>query len=153
MTRLVSVALVLSTLVGCSHRMATTPSAAVPPATEPPPEGMAKVDGEPAHAGRLDVAIVDAKGAPPERIHAILAPSLEALPRCAPGSGGKITLHVESQKGVLRVTLDPRATIEQTLRACVLQTLSNVDMGDEGSNANGVTLRPSGFTSLIAVSW
>jgi hypothetical protein len=83
-------------------------------------------------------------------LHRGVAP--EALPRCAPGSGGKINLRIASQNGVLRVTIDPEASVEQTLRACVLQTLST-DLPDDSSNANGVALKPSGFTSLVAVSW
>ena len=49
------------------------------------------------------------------------------------------------------MTIEPGSSLDPTLRDCVLQALSTIDVPESG--ANGAVSGASGFTSLIAVSW
>jgi hypothetical protein len=101
----------------------------------------------------VQLVVHRADGVEPQKVRSLLTPSLANLHQCAPGSGGKINLELTLVEGRIHVTVAPGDSLDPTLRACVLQALSRIDVDETGSNVPGVTVRPTGFTSLVAVSW
>ena len=53
----------------------------------------------------------------------------------------------------LAAILAKGATLDPTAHRCVLEALSTVDLPDTAANAGGPAVPPSGFTSLITLSW
>jgi hypothetical protein len=131
MARTLVLAVTLSALFSC------TPEAAAPPAKAPVQHG--------------ELMVTDAQGRSAEEISAIFAPAVEPMHRCAPGSGGKINIRVERREGSLHLSVEPGASLDPTARECVLDALAVVELDETGANT-GVT-RPSGFTSILSVSW
>jgi hypothetical protein len=100
---------------------------------------------------RLEVT--QAQGLPAERIQTLLAPAAEPLHRCMSGRTGKITLRVTSRNGALAVSVEPGVSLGDAARTCAFDALSTVVLEETGSNAGGPGIPPSGFTSLVTVSW
>lgn len=101
---------------------------------------------------RLEVSEVE--GVSPGALQARLAPAAEPLHRCIPGrSPGKIILRVAKRDGVLSVIPVPGVTLDDAGRSCVFEALSRVELTETGSNTGGVSIPPSGFTSLVTVAW
>jgi hypothetical protein len=101
----------------------------------------------------FELVVHRADGVEPQTVRVLLAPSLGTLHQCAPGSGGKINLEVTAVDGRIHVAIAPGDSLDPTLRECVLQALSRIDDEQTGGDVPGATVRPTGFTSLVAVSW
>jgi hypothetical protein len=69
------------------------------------------------------------------------------------GSTGKIDLRVTSRDGRLDVAVVPAASLNPSVRECTSEALSSVYLRETASNTGGVSVPPSGFTSLLTVSW
>ncbi len=90
----------------------------------------------------VELEIRRADGLEPKAVRSLLVPALAGLHQCAPGSGGKINVEVAVVDGRIKVTVAPGDSLDPTLRECVLQALSQVDVGDIGADIPG-TSRPT----------
>lgn len=107
-----------------------------------------------ASAPRAKVQVVRAEGLPPERVSAIFGPAAAPIEHCMPaGSRGKIEVRVQSRGGALDVAVVPGASLDPRARACALDALSSVYLEETATNAGTPAVPPSGFTSLLMVSW
>jgi hypothetical protein len=87
-------------------------------------------------------------------MHAILKPALESVRRCVgDDGGGKLNIQLTNRSGALEVVVEPGQSLDPTARACVLEALTSVYLEQTGSNAGGPAVPPSGFTSMVTVSW
>lgn len=101
---------------------------------------------------RLEVR--EAEGLPPERVQTIFRPAVEPLKHCLTRSAaGKINLRVTSTDGVLKLRVEPAASLDPTARECALEALTTVYLEQTGSNVGGVSIPPSNFTSMLTLSW
>ena len=85
---------------------------------------------------------------------AILAASKPSLDECRGNSGGgTLRLRVVGTKASAKISIDPGSTVTDSVRLCVLEALSTLDVPDTLSQASP-SMRPSaGFSSIIAVNW
>jgi hypothetical protein len=103
---------------------------------------------------RISLEPLSSEGIEPGRLAAALEPVRQRLTRCLPGSGGKVEIRItRNSDGTLWLNVEPGVSLDPTAKDCVLETLSTVDLEQVGSNVGGTSLPPSGFTSLIQVSW
>jgi hypothetical protein len=49
--------------------------------------------------------------------------------------------------------VEPGQSLDPTTGHCALEALSTIDLEPTGGNVGGPTVPPSGFTSLITISW
>jgi len=85
---------------------------------------------------------------------AIVAASKPSLDECrGRAGGGTLRLRVVGTKSSAKITIDPGSTVNDSVRHCVLEALSSLDVPDTLSQASP-SMRPSaGFSSIIAVNW
>jgi hypothetical protein len=85
---------------------------------------------------------------------AIVAASKTSLDECRGNAGGgTLRLRVVGSKVSAKITIDPGSTVGDSVRYCVLEALSTIDVPDTLSQASP-SMRPSaGFSSVIAVNW
>ena len=77
----------------------------------------------------------------------------EAIEACRQSTGGKLTVHLHSEKGRLLTEVRPGSSLDVIQQRCVLEALSATHI-DEGSIlATGAAVKPTGFTSLLTVEW
>jgi len=100
---------------------------------------------------RLEVR--QSEGLPPESVQTMFRPAVEPLQHCMTTAGGKVNLRVTSKDGVLRVKVEPAASLDPTARECALEALTTVYLEQTASNAGGVSIPPTSFTSLLTLSW
>jgi len=85
---------------------------------------------------------------------AIVAASKPSLAECRANSGGgKLRLRVVGNKSSAKITIDPGSTVNDSVRVCVLEALSTVDVPDTLSQSSPSMKPSAGFTSIIAVNW
>ncbi|MBS2018839.1 MAG: hypothetical protein JST00_38585 [Deltaproteobacteria bacterium] len=138
---------------------------------KPPHEGVAPVDrspppsrptaletrqaviGAPApHPAKLEVSEVE--GTTASQLQTMFGRAAEPLHRCLPGqSPGKLILRVTSKNGVLSVVPVAGFRLDDAGRSCAFEALSQIYLSETGSNTGGVSIPPSGFTSLFTVAW
>ncbi len=85
---------------------------------------------------------------------AIIKASKSSLDECRANSGGgTLRLRVVGNKLSAKISIDPRSTVNDAVRLCVLEALSTIDVPDTLSQASP-SMRPSaGFSSTFAVNW
>jgi hypothetical protein len=120
---------------------------AVAPKTTTPGAGLAK----PPDTVHLEVT--EANGLPRELVAHVYEAAREPLQGCRQSGGGKVNVRITRSEGLFHLSVEPGASLDPTARHCVLEALSTVDLEETGGNVGGPTIRPSGFTSLITVSW
>jgi hypothetical protein len=144
---------ILSVLVSAACVAAPPPKPPEPPptvilkATTPPDVGSTK----PRDAVHLEVT--EATGLSPALMTQVYQAAREPLQGCRQSGGGKVNVRITREGGVLHLSVEPGASLDPTARHCVLEALSTVDLEETGGNVGGPTVRPSGFTSRISVSW
>lgn len=85
---------------------------------------------------------------------AIVAASKPSLAECRANSGGgKLRLRVVGTKSSAKITIDPGSNINDSVRHCVLEALSTLDVPDTLSQSSPSMKPSAGFTSIIAVNW
>lgn len=104
-----------------------------------------------AESARLRVD--DAEGVPRERVEKIFARAPIAVQRCAHGTEGKISLRVSTRDGALHVDVLPGAALDQSTLDCARDALRAIYDEENASTAGGPNVPPSGFTSIVTVSW
>lgn len=85
-----------------------------------------------------------------------LAPLVQAkapLQHCHNGAGGKINVRITRKDNVMSMSVEPGASLDLEARHCVLEALSTLGLEETGGNVGGPGGKPSGFTSLITLSW
>jgi hypothetical protein len=108
----------------------------------------------PPESARVRIEAVNASGISPARVAEAIRPVRDRLTRCLPGSGGKIEIRiVRAPDGTLKLSVEPGLSIDPTAKDCVLETLSTVELEEAGSNVGGTSLPPTGYTTLIQISW
>ena len=112
-----------------------------------------KPRGPEVHPSSPAVEVRHARGLDASRVRALVAPSLASLHQCAPGSGGKINVEITVTEGAIHAAVEPSPSLNPLLRECVLQALSTIDVDQSGGDIPGVSVPPSGFTSLLAIWW
>ena len=121
------------------------------PAPAPLLAGTTPRETGPAPLPRLQVT--QAENIPSERVQTLFRPALSPLQHCFPGSSGKVVIRLTTVKGALAVGFEPSASLDPTMRSCATDALTKVYVQETGSNVGGPAVPPSGFTSLITVSW
>jgi hypothetical protein len=120
---------------------------AIAPKTTALDAGLAK----PPDAVHLEVT--EADGLPRELVAHVYEAAREPLQGCRQSGGGKVNVRITRREGLFHLSVEPGASLDPSARHCVLEALSTVDLEETGGNVGGPTIRPSGFTSLITVSW
>jgi hypothetical protein len=114
----------------------------------------AAADTAPAGAIVPRVAVEEVEPGQEALAQAILAASKPSMAECRANSGGgMIRLRVVGTKSSARITIDPGSTVSESMRHCVLEALSTLDVPDTLSQGSP-SMRPSaGFSSIISVNW
>ena len=102
---------------------------------------------------RVHLEVTKAQGGLDNESSAAVEAARPHLEHCHPGSGGKIAVQVTKQARATYMSVVPGESLDPTAGHCVLEALSTVDLPETGSNVGGPAVKPSGFTSLITVSW
>lgn len=102
---------------------------------------------------QLVIQVDQVTGDSAERARAIFAPTRDPIQKhCAPGSTGAMRVKVKSESGAVRMSVEPGSSLTGPMRRCVLEALSTVGVDDLHGYPNNAA-RPTGFSSLITVSW
>jgi hypothetical protein len=73
--------------------------------------------------------------------------------RCHPGTAGKVEVRLTKEDRATHLHIEPGTSLNPAEGHCVLEALSTVDLEETGGNVGGPAVKPSGFTSLITISW
>jgi hypothetical protein len=101
----------------------------------------------------VHLAVTEATGLPTALVARVYEAAREPLQGCRQAGGGKVDVRITRRDGLFHLSVEPGASLDPSARHCVLEALSTVDLEETGGNVGGPTVRPSGFTSLITVSW
>jgi hypothetical protein len=102
---------------------------------------------------RVRLQVTKAQGGLDSESSAAIEAARPHLEHCHPGSGGKIAVQVTKQARATYMSVVPGESLDPTEGHCVLEALSTVDLPETGGNVGGPAVKPSGFTSLITISW
>ncbi|WP_394843478.1 hypothetical protein LZC95_41330 [Pendulispora brunnea] len=131
---------VMISVLLCSACASTT-------ATAPPPSSAAAEDPS-------LVRLPQRKAEDPSKPLSIsLESRRDMLRSCLAGSSGKVNVMVTRVDNSIHLGFAPDVSLDPTMRHCLLETLSTVDLEEVGGNVGGTTIKPTGYTSVIQVSW
>jgi len=102
---------------------------------------------------RVHLEVTKAQGGLDSESSAAIEAARPHLEHCHPGSGGKVAVQVTKQARATYMSIVPGESLDPTQGHCVLEALSTVDLPETAGNVGGPAVKPSGFTSLITVSW
>jgi hypothetical protein len=122
------------------------------PAPAAPPEAPASDAGRPA-GNAVQLNVTDANGLDPATVGNMYGTAREALAHCHQPGGGTVHVRIVKQGASLHMHVEPGATLDPLAHECVLQALSTVDLPDTAANQGGPAVPPSGFTSLLTITW
>jgi hypothetical protein len=122
--------------------------AAPPPVTPPVVEYHATPSGD-----GVRVSVTEANGLDPAVVSKVYSAARESLGHCHQPGGGTVHVRIVRQGLSLHMHIEPGATLDPTAHQCVLEALSTVELPDTAGNGGGPAVPPSGFTSLITLSW
>lgn len=158
--------LVVLSMLGACHQIEPAPpplrprnsdaanAEPAPSATEP---GGHHAAAEPSPAGAIAprVAVEQVEPGQEALAQAILDASKPSMSECRANSGGgTIRLRVVGTKTSARITIDPGSTgMSDSMRHCVLEALSTLDVPDTLSRGSPSMAPSAGFSSIIAVNW
>ncbi|MEO6577226.1 MAG: hypothetical protein ABIP89_25480 [Polyangiaceae bacterium] len=120
---------------------------------EAPSASIATADAGATASSGVRVEVSESKGVTSEQLAPMVLPAKEPLKHCHNGAGGKINVRVTRKDNATNMSVEPGASLDPEARHCVLETLSALGLEETGGNVAGPGGRPSGFTSLISVSW
>jgi hypothetical protein len=129
----------------------------------PLPSGVVRQDHEAVAKARIQVT-GPSGGLDPEMTK-LVQPAMRALEECQTRGGGKLEIRLVRHAQSVELLVEPgRSFLEPTVQHCALEALSTIDLpqtaGKEGGPALGTptfrrvyNMPPTGFTSLITISW
>jgi hypothetical protein len=82
-----------------------------------------------------------------------LEPARGVLEQCRPGNGGKLDIRLSRQDHGTLLHVEPGPSLDPRTGHCALEALSTIDLEPTAGNVGGPTTPPTGFTSLITISW
>jgi hypothetical protein len=103
--------------------------------------------------GAIQLTVAETNGLSPALVTRAYEAAREPLRVCQQAGGGKVNVRIARGEGRFHLDVEPGASLDPTARHCVLEALSTVELEDTAGNMGGPTVKPSGFTSLITVSW
>jgi hypothetical protein len=103
--------------------------------------------------GRIRLEVTRATGGLDSESSSAVEAARPHLEHCHPGGGGKIAVQITKHERATYMSIVPGESLDPTAGHCVLEALSTVDLPETGSNVGGPAVKPSGFTSLITISW
>jgi hypothetical protein len=142
-------------LFACGNASPPASPAAVstaPPSSVAAASPVAAVDAGVTPSTGMRVDVTESKGVS----SAQLAPLVQAktpLQHCHNGAGGKINVRITRKDNATNMSVEPGASLDPEARHCVLEALSTLGLEETGGNVGGPGGKPSGFTSLITLSW
>ncbi len=89
----------------------------------------------------------------PKQLRSVSLQSDQRRLRCFAGTTGKVNVVVTRHDNAILLGFEPGVSLDPTVRDCLLETLSTYDLEDTGSNVGGTSIPPTGYTSIIQVSW
>jgi len=101
----------------------------------------------------VQLSVTDTRGLDPAAVVTFYTAAREALGHCHQPGGGTVHVRIVKEGPSLRMHIEPGATLDPTAHRCVLEALSTIDVPDTAANTGGPATPPSGFTSLITLSW
>jgi hypothetical protein len=140
-------------LFACGNASPPSSPARVPAAPSSSVAPVAAVDAGAVRISGVRVEVMESKGLPPEQITPLVLPAKTTIQHCQNGSGGKINVRITRKDGATNMSVEPGASLDPDARHCVLEALSTLGLEETGGNVAGPGGKPSGFTSLISVSW
>jgi hypothetical protein len=111
-----------------------------PPAAQSPPDG-------------VQLTVTEANGLDPALLGKVYGAAKESLGNCRQSGGGTVHVRLERKGTSVSMHIEAGATLDPRAHECVLQALSTVELPDTAANAGGPQIPPSGFTSLLTLSW
>jgi hypothetical protein len=90
---------------------------------------------------------------PPKPFSVSLESRRDMLRSCLQGSSGKVNVVVTREENAVHLGFAPDVSLDPRMRHCLLETLSTVDLEEVGGQVGGTTIKPTGYTSIIQVSW
>jgi len=144
--------LALLAFTACEVTEEKPPAALAPafPLNPPAPtvESRATSTGDGVH-----LTVADAQGVDPTVVGKVYAAAREPLGHCHQPGGGTVHVRIVRQGMSLHMHIEPGATLDPEAHRCVLEALSTIDLPDTGGNGSGPAVPPSGFTSLLTLTW
>ena len=143
--------LALLAFAACEVTEEKPPAAPAPaPVVVAPPtvESRAVSSGE-----GVQLSVAEAQGLDPAIVGKVYAAAREPLGHCHQPGGGTVHVRIVKQGVSLHMHIEPGATLDPEAHRCVLEALSTIDLPDTAANAGGPAVPPSGFTSLITLTW
>jgi hypothetical protein len=126
----------------------------VPVVAATPPVATPKVASPAAGSGDgVQLAVTEASGLDPGALAKVYGAARESLAHCHQPGGGTVHVRIVRQGTSLHMHIEAGATLDPTAHRCVLESLSTVELPDTASNGGGPAVPPSGFTSLLTLSW
>jgi hypothetical protein len=148
---LASAGLVLAACAG-GAAASSAPAASLPPGEAPALS--ANAPSNPADAGaRVRLEVKRDTGGLDDASNAAMQAARPNLEHCHPGTAGKIEVRLTQRDRATQLHIQPGASLNPIEGHCVLEALSTVDLGETAGNVGGPAVKPSGFTSLITISW
>jgi len=132
------------------------PPEAKPPEALPPAFPIKKPAAEAGAAKQGDgvqLTVSEALGLDPAIVGQVYGQARESLGHCHQPGGGTVHVSVVKRGASLQMHIEPGATLDPLAHRCVLEALSTVELPDTAANAGGPAVPPSGFTSLITLTW
>lgn len=103
---------------------------------------------------RCRPTVADTDGCGAVDLETLLEPVRPRLERCHTGVGGKLRIRVrKGVAGKLAFDVQPDSSLDPTEMKCVLAALSTLDVDESATAWAGLSVRPTGFTSLITIEW
>jgi len=137
--RIPSIVLLVSICGGCAGTTAIAPATA---------DQRAQIEPTP-----LQVRAQTISGSEHTRLSSALIPARERLRQCLPGSNGKVNVLVTQRENSIHLGFEPGESLDPTAKDCMLEALSTVDLEETGTNVGGTSYTPTGYTSIIQISW
>lgn len=110
------------------------------------------LDGGPPRRWAI-LRVTDVSGRTAEEMGSVFAPTQEALETCTPGSAGKVEIRVQKVGSTTHFHLEPGTSLDPVKRHCVLEALALSNVDDAPALNSGANVRPTGFTSVLTLSW
>ena len=113
------------------------------------------LEGPPPPAPRCRLTVTNTEGCQPNEVEVLVAPARSRIEHCHAGGAGKLNVRVRrAPGGKLAFDLAPGPSLDPTEKKCVLDALNSLSQNEPSTaNTGGVSIPPTGFTSLLTIEW